>query len=723
MFRYRPLPVVSRKAAAFFGLLLAVATVALVVPLVPFEQTLKAGDIAPRTLEAANSAQYESAALTQVARDQAAAAVADVPLPVDPAIRQQATANVAKLFEQVRTIRAQTKLTPQQQVDQLGALPIAANLSPAGRAILFSLDTTTLADLQQRTGAALNSILSTPIHKSELGVKIDAYLSNPANVTNAVTGPELTGLRELLNAYAIPTFVVDTAATQQKRNAARANVSPIIKTYTHGQVIVGQGDTITAEDIEALEHTGVISNGFDGYRTSGGVIMAAALGLTIGLYTWLFQPFSAPARRRMFLVGLSLVAVLVCARIAAPLTLPDAAGYRLQFAVPIAAAAIIAAAFADLAFACVVAVVAGLFAAFIAATVPQLAGASFLGSLESLELATAYIAMGLSAAAIVHNAERLGRYAVAAIVATLAAAAIMVAFWLIGVPRANVELGWIALAASLGGFGSAILGLAVFVLLSLVFGVTTRLQLMELAQADHTLLRRLQDEAPGTYHHSMLVGALAERAAAAIGADALVARVGAYYHDIGKLAAPESFIENMLDGSPSPHDSLEPHASAARIRGHVTDGLEIARRYRLPALIRDFIPQHHGTRLVTFFYRLAVQRGDPVDPALFRYSGPRPQTKESAIVMLADSCEAVVRARQDEARPSVDELIDGVFAERLAEGQLDECDITMRELQTVAASFKSTLRAIYHPRVTYPDPTPEEIAGVAGGGNLPARSP
>ncbi|MEO9256077.1 MAG: HDIG domain-containing metalloprotein, partial [Tepidiformaceae bacterium] len=403
---------------------------------------------------------------------------------------------------------------------------------------------------------------------------------------------------------------------------------------------------------------------------------------------------------------------------AEPNLTPDTAHHYLTFALPVAAAAIIAAAFGNLTFAAVVAVMTGLMAAFISATLPQIAGSTFVGSIESLELAAAYIAGGLAGAVAVHRADHLSRYALAAFATAGATGVVMASFWLIGTPRSNIELGWIAIAAIGAGLASAIIGLAAFVLLSMALGVTTRLQLMELAQPEHPLMRRLQDEVPGTYHHSMMVGALAERGAASIGADALVARVGSYYHDIGKLARPQHYIENMLDGTPSPHDSLEPRESAAIIREHVTTGIEIARKYRLPALVRDFIPQHHGTRLVTYFYRRAAQSGQKVDPAPFRYAGPRPQSKETAIVMLADSCEAVVRARQGPGNPSIDELVDGVFAERLAEGQLDECDITMRELQQVAASFKSTLRAVYHPRVAYPTPTPDEIAGLARGDGI-----
>ena len=709
MIRRRPVPLVSRKRAALFGFLLALSTVALVVPLLPFKQDTKPGDIAPRTLVASRDAHYESRAVTDIAREEAARAVPPVPLPIDPAVRQQQQDKLTKLFDQVRLIRASSE-NLQQRMDQFAALP-GAELSNSGRSVLFTLDNAKFDLLQQRAGRALAAILTNSNARPDASTsRIDDYLV--LNVPE--TAAELTALRETLKLFVIPSEI-DRDQTKKNQDGARANVQPISKTYSRGQVIVAEGDGINAEAIEALRATGVIDQGFDGYDVAGGVILAMAFGLALATFTYRFQPFPAPAGRRMTLVALSLVGVLAAVRVAIPQVTPDSGHYYLEYALPVAAAAMITAAFADLSFAAIVAVAVGLFAAFIPATLPELAGSSFVGSMQSLELATVYIAGGLAGAFAVHRAERLGRYAAAALATGLATAMVLAVFWLISTPRENVDLGWMALAAAGAGLGSAVISLAAFVLLSMALGVSTRLQLMELSQPGHPLLRRLQDEAPGTYHHSMMVGAIAERAADLIGADAVVARVGAYYHDIGKLARPTHYIENMLDGAHNPHDDMLPEDSARIIREHVTNGLDLARKHHLPPVIRDFIPEHHGTRLVTYFYRRAVNRGESVDAAPFRYTGPRPQTKESAIVMLADSCEAVVRARQNSDRPAIDELVDGVFAERFAEGQLDECDVTIRELHQVAASFKATLRAVYHPRVPYPSPTPEELASVAQG--------
>jgi putative nucleotidyltransferase with HDIG domain len=194
-------------------------------------------------------------------------------------------------------------------------------------------------------------------------------------------------------------------------------------------------------------------------------------------------------------------------------------------------------------------------------------------------------------------------------------------------------------------------------------------------------------------------------------------RVGCYFHDIGKVAKPIYYIENQLQGE-NPHDKLAPSASAKVVADHVFTGMELAKRYRVPTRVRAFIPEHHGTRLVTYFYRKAAADDASTDPERFRYPGPRPQTIETAIVMLADSVEAVVRSSRDRSAERIDSLVEAVIAERVTEGQFDECEITLRDLKTIGDSFKNTLRGVYHPRIEYPAPTSAERAAVTA-----ARSP
>jgi putative nucleotidyltransferase with HDIG domain len=264
-----------------------------------------------------------------------------------------------------------------------------------------------------------------------------------------------------------------------------------------------------------------------------------------------------------------------------------------------------------------------------------------------------------------------------------------------------------ATAAAISGLGSGVLTAGGFAAVATFLGVTTRVQLLELSQLNAPLLRRLQDDAPGTFHHSIIVGNLAERAADLIGADALLVRVGCYYHDIGKALQPGFYIENQLGGA-NPHDDMAPHDSARVIRQHVRGGLELARSHGLPASVQAFIPEHHGTRLVAYFYRVASQSDPDVDQTAFRYPGPRPQSRETAIVMLADSTEAMVRASADRSPERIDALVEEVIAERVAEGELDQCDLTLRDIRTIAESFKQTLRGVYHPRIAYPEATERE---------------
>ncbi|MFN8506827.1 MAG: HDIG domain-containing protein [Dehalococcoidia bacterium] len=710
MLRRRPHRVVTGNRAAAFGVLLAASVAILLSPILPARQEVREGDLAPRTYPAARDAQYPSEALTAAARDEAERQVEPVLLPPSAAVGARQADALAVFLAQVRDIRARP-VAAQQQLAELNALPAAARVTSNARSYLILLERAAFDAFTERARKALAEVMAGPIGKDEVAAKLNEYLARQGN--NPGTEVEQTLLRDTLRAFVEANVEVDQPATDAKRDAARANVSPVIVTFTRGQVIATEGQLLDAGTIEALRETGTIEDGFDYYRIGGAGLFAAGMGVLLGLFAFQLQPFSAAPGRRLFATAALVVAAVAAARLLLPVVTPDTDQRSLGYALPVAAAAMVVASYSELSFALAVAAVTGFAAAFAGAVAPDLAGSGFISSLEALEFAMVYATAGFVGAAAVHRAERLGRYIWAALAVAAAGAGAVAVFWLVSEPHETMPLGWALGTAATGGVASALIALGCFVGLPGLFGVTTRLQLMELTHPGHPLLRRLQDEAPGTYHHSMMVGALAERAADGIGADSLLARVGAYFHDIGKLERPVYYIENQLEGAASPHDALTPTESATFIRDHVVNGLELARRYRLPRPVRDFIPEHHGTRLVTYFYRRAMQADASQEPGPFRYSGPRPQSRETAIVMLADSCEAIVRANQERTRPAMEDLIDGILAERLAEGQLDECDLTMRELQEVAASFKATLRAVYHPRIAYPSPAPEEIARIA----------
>ncbi len=257
----------------------------------------------------------------------------------------------------------------------------------------------------------------------------------------------------------------------------------------------------------------------------------------------------------------------------------------------------------------------------------------------------------------------------------------------------------------LNGFFSAVIVMATLKVFEYLFGVVTNFSLLELSDFNHPLLKKMILEAPGTYHHSLFVGNLAEAAADTVGANTLLCRVGAYYHDIGKIDKPEYFTENQIFEA-NKHDTLEPTMSRLVIFNHVKNGVEMSKQYHLHPVIVDFIEGHHGKSLMHYFYQKAVseaQEGEIVDEQTFRYPGPKPQTREVAIVMLADSVEGACRALEDPTPSRIDELVRKIINNKFIDGQLDECALTLKDLELIGMTFTRVLSAMYHTRTKYPE--------------------
>jgi putative nucleotidyltransferase with HDIG domain len=260
-----------------------------------------------------------------------------------------------------------------------------------------------------------------------------------------------------------------------------------------------------------------------------------------------------------------------------------------------------------------------------------------------------------------------------------------------------------SLLGAVGGVGAAILAIGLLPYLEQSFRITTSENLLNLARPNHPLLQRLLLEAPGTYYHSILVGNLAETAADQIGADPVLSRVGAYYHDVGKIQRPFFFVENQANME-NPHTKLSPSLSTMIITSHIRDGLEFCREFKLPEVIADIVGQHHGTSLVSYFYKQAAEgeHGECIIEEDFRYEGPKPQTKEAALIMLADSCEAAVRAIGNPNVTRIENTVRRIINERLRDGQLNECDLTLRDLNMIGDIFIRVLCSTCHSRVEYP---------------------
>ncbi len=685
--------------AILFALALAVLLTLALVPVFPHQQQAKEGDTASRTWQAPRDLSFNSAVLTQKAQDQAAAAVPDV-LVFSPDVRSQQMAKLASLIEDVQNVRNSTDLTRSQK---LSALSGTENLfAPDYEAFILDMSSDEWQLVTGQAQTVLEKVLEGSVARGQESTIADQV---PQLIDPSLSDNEEGLVTALVKPLIAPNLEVDQTKTNQAKDAARAAVAPVLVSYTKGQTIVRSGEVIDSTAIEAMRQAGLLTGRLE-WRTLVSVILLSLVAAGIlGYYTFAVGAENLADPRRIVLVLVVAAVAVLAAKLYVPLVLPDHQRHFLAYALPLAAVPMLIAALVEGQLALMVAATLAALVTFVVAYLPDVSAAATSSPLDALRALGVYGMGGAAGALVVHRAERLNRYALAGIVVAVVSAAVLVAVWFLDVDRTLWDLPWIALASAVNGALSAILAVGAFVTLGFVLGITTRVQLMELAQLNRPLLRRLQDEASGTFHHSIIVGNLAERAADAIGADSLLVRVGCYYHDIGKLRQPGYFIENQMDGR-NPHDKLTAQKSARIISRHVQDGLDLAREHHLPAQVRDFIAQHHGTGHAAYFYRKALKQSKDVNVSSFAYPGPRPQTREAAIVMLADSAEAAVRAAPDRSPLEIDARVDEVIAERLAEKQLDESELTLGDINLIAQSFKAALRGVYHPRLEYPAPAP-----------------
>ncbi len=696
--RGKPRPISPITAIAFGTALAALLLIALF-PIFPRQFNIHVGDVASRTVKSPRSASFESSYLTQQRRDEAANAVRPA-LVFDPSVRTAQLTLYDKAVSQATQILGQSTDAARRQ-DALVLLQLSPRSIDTGLALPDERWQAVIAEgrraLTQELGVSLDDASVTAAKDG-----VDASIAPAFNADEALLTAEL--VRPLI----VSTLREDATKTEQARVAARAAVAPERINVEKGDVILSADTSVDQVSIEKLNAAKLVAKRVEWRNVAAATILAIVAAGAVAGYLFVLQPRGITSERHMIALALITAAPLLIAKFYLPLVLPDEHRYFLPYVLPVAAAPILIAALLETDVAVAVAGVIGVLIAFVSAFLPDVSLVASITVLDTFRLLVVYALGPILGVYLVHRADRLNQYLTAGIAIAAASYVLLLATWFIDSERQIADLAWMAFAAGLGGVTSGVIAAGAFVTVGVLFGVTTRVQLMELSQLNAPLLRRLQDEAPGTFHHSIIVGNLAERAADLVGADALLTRVGCYYHDIGKVLQPGMYIENQLGGE-TPHEEMSPTESATIIRQHVTGGVELARRARLPARVQEFIPEHHGTRLVAYFYRKAAEHDPGIDPALFTYEGPRPQSKETAIVMLADSTEAMVRSSADRSAGRIDQLVEEVIAERMQEGQLDDSDLTLRDLRTIAESFKATMRAVYHPRVQYPAPSEMEV--------------
>jgi putative nucleotidyltransferase with HDIG domain len=683
------------RVLAFVGLL-AGLLLAVLFPVLPSTLHVNPGDIAAQTVRAPRNVTYNSEVVRAQLQEQAVKSVREV-VTYDVNVKGKQLASLTDTVNRIGGLRDQPGITRSAKEDGLTRVP-GVSLTAAQRAAILDFTPEQWRGVVDESVRVLGAMLEEPFAAGEVEGR---QASVPARIAAGLTATQGDIVVALVKPLVVPTQRVDENETRRAREKATASIGPQQVTYARNQVIVREGEPIDAAKLEALKEAGLLDARVRLGDLASVALVSLLAALSLGFYLFVLRPLTLSSMRRLVLVAVLIGSLVLAAKLYLPLVTPDPGHHFLAFALPVALAPLLIAVLFEAPFAIVVAAVLALLATFTAVYLPDLSGVVGLGGGQPLQMAAAYFFGGMAGVLAMHRAEHLNRFFLAGGAIALATFLCLAAFWSLENTHGPRDLLWMAGSSVAAGALTALLAVGLCAVLGSFFDVTTRLQLMELAQLNAPLLRRLQEEAPGTFHHSVIVGNLAERAADKIGADSLLVRVGAYYHDIGKMGRPAFYIENQLAGE-NPHDRLDPQTSARTIQDHVRFGCELARRYRLPERVSAFIPEHHGTRLVTYFYRTALQSDPNLDPERYRYPGPRPQSRETALVMLADSTEAVVRASTDRSQEAIDQMVESVIAERLAEGQFNDCDITLRDLRIVAQSFKSSLRAIYHPRIEYP---------------------
>ncbi|MFN3331435.1 MAG: HD family phosphohydrolase [Caldilinea sp.] len=645
---------------------------------------LQPDQIAPFTVVAPQQITFESQVLTERARERAAAQVAEQYDFEEATVRQEQVAVAREVMAQIGEIRQHADDTIAQRTNDLMALE-APGLDAETAVQILSLTDEQWAQVAREVPIALDRAMRTEIRESTIN---QARRAVPGFISSFLDDASSDVTIQLVRNLIRPNSFPNPERTEALRNEARANVAPVYVTLIEGETVIRSGDRATAEQAEKLAILSRLQSEWDFWTLARStVFVLLVLSITITALARVRRSLLSNPRELALLLILTVIWLLAAK--AMMVNHP-----WLPFLLPMAAYGILVSVFCKMR---VAQVLITMFALVLLYMLPTNAAMVIYHTLGSM-----------AAILIVGRAERLNSFLWAGLAVAGINLAVMVAMFAPFRTYSSTMMVEMLLVIAIDGALTAAISLVGYFVLGNLFGITTPLQLTELSRPTHPLLRQVLLKASGTYHHTILVSNLAERAAAAIGADALLVRVGAYYHDIGKTVRPYFFAENIMDGS-SPHEKLDPLTSAQIIISHVKDGLDLARKYNLPDRIQDFIREHHGRSLVKYFYLMAQRQNEddtPISEDDFRYPGPNPRTRETAILMLADTCEAAVRAMRPASREELELLVNRLIDERVANGELDESDLTFKELQIVKNIFLQVLQGVHHPRIKYPDDTP-----------------
>ncbi len=683
---------VPARVRLFQIILLIVASIlsygALILPeiLLPIAVPLSPGDVSPSDFQAPRSLDYISEVRTEEERLRAESAVPPVYAPPSPAIARGQIERLRATLEYISLVRNDENATPEQKLADIDSLT-DIQLKPATVERILSLPAVRWDAIQQETLSVLEQVMRRTIRDQEVEATRRIV---PSLVSLALTEEQATLVAELVTAFVAPNSLYSEELTEAARQSARESVEPIIQEYKAGEIIVLRGQIITSVEFEALQQFELIeeTSPWQDYAGAGALVLMVAAFVHL-YFSRRHLPFQFEARS-LILVALIFLLFIISARI----TIPNRT--ILPYAFPLAAMGLLIATLFGIETGIVFSIALAILAPY---NLPN-----------ALDLTPYYLLSSLTGVLVLGTARRVWTFFRAGMATAIAGIAMLLAFRFPFVQMDAVALLQLTGAAIFSGLASSSIALLLQYFLAQALGLTTALQLIEISRPDFPLLQFFLRNAPGTDQHSLQVANLVEQAAEAIGADALLTRVGALFHDVGKALNPMFFVENQPPDQINTHDDLAPSAAADAIISHVHDGIALAHKHRLPRRIDDFILEHHGTMITRYQYNQALEAagGDEskVDKEQFRYPGPKPRSRETALLMLADGSEARARAERPEDEEAIRNLVRSTIEVAQKQGQLDETQLTLRDLSIITDVFVSILRGSHHPRIAYPKESP-----------------
>ncbi len=598
----------------------------------------------------------------------------------NPSVQITMKGNISDFFYSAKKHNKNEELDMDEKINLLASETTVVITKEDYRKI-FELNDKELDDIKMVLDDIISQVMSKGVEASELGI-------TKATVEQIVNQSNLSDIQkdlgtDILNSVIQPNKFYDEEATNLQLEEKLANLEPVM--IKENQVVLSKDEKVTKEKLDILRELGLLKeNKEENIKIIIGVIILILL-ISSGVYGYI-KLFNEDILKDNKLIMILLI-------IYGTIIISDLFSSISIYLMPIAVGSMLIALLVDIRLG----IAANLFITLV------------MGIILKMDISpmAMYLLSGFIGSCVITKNQQRYDLMIKGILVGILNIISIVAF---GMTR-NLELRDIMIR-SLYGFGNGIIS-GVLILGTLpiwenIFKIITPLKLMELSNPNQPLLKRLLLEAPGTYHHSIIVGNLSERAATDIGANAMLARVGSYYHDIGKLNRPYFFKENQI-GMSNPHDNLSPEMSAKIILGHIPDGIELAKKNKLPKEIIDIISQHHGDTKAMYFYYQAKEKNPNVEEKDFQYIGPKPQTKESAIVMMADSSEAAVRSIEKPTKENIEEMINKIIEGKLREEQFSECDINLRDINNIKKAFVETFMGTFHERIEYPDMDEEEV--------------